>query len=111
VSGSRLQSGGEVSRITKTARAEQDLEEIWFYVAVDNVGAADALLDELENSVRLLATQPKMGRAREELASELRSFPVRRYVVFYRPLVDGIEVVRVLHGARDVTEIAEEGGF
>jgi toxin ParE1/3/4 len=52
-----------------------------------------------------------MGRAREELASELRSFPVRRYVVFYRPLVDGIEVVRVLHGARDVTEIAEEGGF
>ncbi|HWS65126.1 MAG TPA: type II toxin-antitoxin system RelE/ParE family toxin [Steroidobacteraceae bacterium] len=100
-----------MSRITKTARAEQDLEEIWFYVAVDNVGAADALLDELENSVRLLATQPKMGRAREELASELRSFPVRRYVVFYRPLVDGIEVVRVLHGARDVTEIAEEGGF
>ena len=100
-----------MSRITKTARAEQDLEEIWFYVAVDNVGAADALLDEFENSVRLLATQPKMGRAREELASGLRSFPVRRYVVFYRPLVDGIEVVRVLLGARDVTEIAEEGGF
>ena len=49
--------------------------------------------------------------AREELASGLRSFPVRRYVVFYRPLVDAIEVVRVLHGARDVTEIAEEGGF
>jgi toxin ParE1/3/4 len=65
-----------LSRITKTARAEQDLEEIWFYLAVDNVGAADALLDEFENSVRLLATQPKMGRAREELASGLRSFPV-----------------------------------
>ena len=39
------------------------------------------------------AEQPKMGRAREELASGLRSFPVRRYVVFYCPLVDGIEVV------------------
>jgi plasmid stabilization system protein ParE len=38
-------------------------------------------------------------------------FPVRRYVVFYRPLVDGIEVVRLLHGARDVTAIAEEAGF
>jgi len=100
-----------LSRITQTARAEQDLEEIWFYIAVDNVGAADALLDEFDNSCRLLATQPKMGRAREELASGLRSFPVRRYVVFYRPLVDGIEVVRVLHGARDVTEIAEEGGL
>jgi toxin ParE1/3/4 len=79
------------SRVTKTARAEQDLEEIWFYVALDDVAAADALLDEVENCCRLLATQPKMGRAREELASELRSFPVRRYVVFYRSLVDGIE--------------------
>jgi plasmid stabilization system protein ParE len=36
--------------VTKTARAEQDLEEIWFYVALDNVGAADGLLDEFENS-------------------------------------------------------------
>jgi toxin ParE1/3/4 len=100
-----------LSRVTKTARAEQDLEEIWFYVALDNVAAADALLDDFENSCRLLATQPGMGRAREELANELRSFPVRRYVLFYRPLADGVEVVRVLHGARDVTAIADEGGF
>jgi toxin ParE1/3/4 len=100
-----------LSRVIKTVRAEQDLEEIWFYVALDDVVAADALLDDFDNSCRLLATQPKMGRAREELANELRSFPVRRYVVFYRPLVDGIELVRVLHGARDITTIAEEGGF
>jgi toxin ParE1/3/4 len=100
-----------LSRVTKTARAEQDLEEIWFYVALDDVAAADALLDDFDNSCLLLATQPKMGRAREELANELRSFPVGRYVFFYRPLADGVEIVRVLHGARDVTAIADEGGF
>ena len=43
-----------------------------------------------------------MGRSRPELAASVHSFPVARYVVFYRPAADGIEVVRVLHGARDI---------
>jgi toxin ParE1/3/4 len=43
-----------------------------------------------------------MGRAREELAADLRSFPFGRYVIFYMPVQDGIDVVRVLHSARDV---------
>jgi toxin ParE1/3/4 len=43
-----------------------------------------------------------MGRAREELAADLRSFPFGRYVIFYMPVQDSIDVVRVLHSARDV---------
>jgi toxin ParE1/3/4 len=43
-----------------------------------------------------------MGRARPELADQLRSHPFRRYVIFYLPMKDGIDVVRVLHSARDV---------
>jgi toxin ParE1/3/4 len=43
-----------------------------------------------------------MGRARGELAPDLRSFPYGRYVIFYAPIEDGIDVVRVLHSARDV---------
>ena len=46
--------------------------------------------------------QPMMGRARDELAPGVRSFPFGRYVVFYLPLDGGIDVVRVLHGARDI---------
>jgi len=45
---------------------------------------------------------------RAELPS---SFPVGRYVVFYQPQDDGVEVVRVLHSARDIESIAEDGGF
>jgi toxin ParE1/3/4 len=46
-----------------------------------------------------------MGRARNELAADVRSFPVGRYVVFYVPIDAGIDVVRVLHSARDVDAI------
>ena len=92
-------------RITKTVQAERDLDEIWFHIALDNIGAADALLDAIDDRCRLLARQPMMGRARSELAPDLRSFPVARYVIFYSPSADGIEVARVLHGARDIGEI------
>ena len=100
-----------MSIVTKTVRAEQDLEEIWFYIALDNIVAADNLLDDINSSCQLLAMQPQAGRLRPELAPELRSFPVGRYVVFYQPQDDGIEVVRVLHSARDIESIAEDGGF
>lgn len=98
-------------QVTKTVRAEADLDEIWFYIALDNVAAADNLLDDIDSSCQLLAMQPQAGRLRPELVSGLRSFPVGRYVVFYRPQDDGIEVVRVLHSARDIESVAEEGGF
>jgi toxin ParE1/3/4 len=98
-------------QVTKTVRAEQDLDEIWFYIAMDNVEAADNLLDNVDSSCQLLATEPRAGRLRPELAPELRSFPVGRYVVFYRPQDDGVDVVRVLHSARDIESISEEGGF
>lgn len=97
--------------VTKTVRAEEDLDEIWFYIALDNVAAADNLLDDIDSSCQLLAVQPQAGRLRPELAPELRSFPVGRYVMFYRPRDDGIEVVRVLHSARDIEWISEDGGF
>lgn len=45
---------------------------------------------------------PSIGRLHDELAENLRSFPVGRYVIFYLPLLDGIEIVRVLHSARDL---------
>jgi toxin ParE1/3/4 len=50
----------------------------------------------------LLAKQPGMGEARPELAEGLRCFSVGNYLIFFKPLSDGIEVVRVLSGARDI---------
>jgi len=91
--------------VARRPLAEADILEIWDYIADDNPAAADRWVDQLDAQFRLLATQPKMGRARNELAAGVRSFPVGRYVVFYVPLDAGIDVVRVLHSARDIEAI------
>ncbi len=92
-------------RVLRTSKAEEDLLEIWSYIADDNPAAADTLLDDIDAACRTLAANPVSGRAREELAPRLRSFPVGSYIVFYRPMEDGIVVIRVLHGARDLPEL------
>jgi toxin ParE1/3/4 len=92
-------------RVTRRPLAETDIFEIWDYIADDSLAAADRWVDRLDEQFRLLAAQPMMGRARDELAPGVRSFPFGRYVVFYVPLDDGIDVVRVLHGARDIDAV------
>ena len=92
-------------RVTRRPLAEADILEIWDYIADDSLAAADRWVDRLDVQFRLLAAQPMMGRARDELAPGVRSFPFGRYVVFYVPLDDGIDVVRVLHGARDIDAV------
>lgn len=82
--------------------AAADIAEIWDYIAEDSLEQADAWVDRLDKTLQLLATQPKMGRARDELAPGLRSMAFGRYVIFYEPLDHGIDVVRVLHSARDI---------
>jgi len=80
-----------------------DLAEIWAYIAEDSTRHANAFAARLDQEFRMLARQPNIGRERPELLAGLRSIPVERYVVFYIPTSRAIEVVRVLHGARDLT--------
>ena len=92
-------------RVSDAARS--DLDKIWFYVAQDNVDAADRFLRAIVSRFPKLAAMPQIGRAREELSPRLRSFPVGRYIIFYRPMENGVEIVRVLHGARDFPPLFE----
>jgi len=86
-----------------TPRARLDLIEIWQFVADDNPAAADRLLDRIEQTLSMLRDNPRAGRARQELAPEIRSFPVGNYVLFYR-LGDGsIELVRARSGYLDIS--------
>jgi toxin ParE1/3/4 len=96
-----------VAVILKRPRALIDLAEIWAYFAEDSIVNADAFAALIDKKLRLLAKQPGMGRARPELGHGLRSFVVGRYVVFYQPSSKGIEIVRVLHGARDIDATLE----
>ena len=94
-----------MARVTRRPEARADLAEIWDFIAQDSPKRASELLRNLESVFETLASQPMMGRERPELADDLRSFPVGRYVIYYLPWPDGIDVVRVLHAARDVTRL------
>ena len=91
--------------VFKRPKAAEDLEQIWLYIALENPDAATRLLRRIEEKLGRLALFPFMGRARGELGPDVRSFPVSNYIIFYKPLaegVEGIEVIRVLHGREDI---------
>jgi toxin ParE1/3/4 len=84
-----------------SALAEEDLEEIWSYVADDaSPETADRLIDAIIHRFELLAEQPRMGRLRPEFGADVRSFTVENHVIYYRHDGD-VLISRVLHGRRD----------
>ncbi|MGA9543600.1 MAG: type II toxin-antitoxin system RelE/ParE family toxin [Candidatus Sulfotelmatobacter sp.] len=89
-------------------RAFVDLADIWAFIAKDSVKHADRFAALIDSQFGSLARRPHMGRSRPELATDLRSFPVGRYVIFYVPTPKGVEIVRVLHGARDIESVLHD---
>jgi toxin ParE1/3/4 len=89
-------------RFLRSAEAEEDLLKIWLDIAQDNPRAADKMLRHIDEKCVLLAENPKLGRALPELREGMRRWPVGQYLILYRELSDGVEVVRVVHGKRDL---------
>jgi toxin ParE1/3/4 len=85
--------------------AEQDLEDIWVYIASNNQITADKQIAQILNRLPMLAQFPDMGKVRDDLGNQLRSFPIKPYIVFYIRLDDGIEIVRILHQSRDINSL------
>jgi len=95
-------------QVELTAEAEESRIAIWLHVAEHSPDAADRLLERIEEECRLYATQPEMGTPRPDLGRNLRCFAVGQYVVIYRPTEEGIVVLLVIHGARDIPSIFRE---
>lgn len=91
-----------MGQVTRRPLALADLAEIWAFIADDSEANADRFLANLDSKLKLLATQPGMGRQRPELMVGMRSFPFARYLVFFVAQPDGIDIVRVLHSGRDI---------
>ena len=90
-----------MSRPRFSPSSRRDLLEILDNIAKDNLEAALRHVERLEEACWMLARNPLAGTKRDDLLSGLRCWSVGNYVIFYQPLKDGIEVLRVLHGARD----------
>jgi toxin ParE1/3/4 len=91
-----------VAQLRFADRAERDLVDIGSFIAVDSPADAARFIARLEQHCLILAAHPLIGRARDDLLPGLRSIAHGRYVIFYRALDDEVEIVRILHGARDL---------
>lgn len=89
-----------------TPRAEHDLFEIWEYIANDNPQAADRVARAIVLACDLLSNSPLAGRVRKDLAPlPLRFWLVHPYVnycVVYNPESKPLQIIRIIHGARDL---------
>jgi toxin ParE1/3/4 len=95
-------------------KAQEDIDDITYYIAQDNLEAAVAFFEAVESTCAMLSTMPGIGSARDfrnPRFADLRMFPVKKfenYLIFYQSTDEELLVVRVLHGARDIAALFEE---
>lgn len=89
----------------RTQRAEEDLIEIWVHIARDNPAAADRVLDGLDERSRWLMQYPELGRRRPDIAEDVRSIRFGEFLILYRENDKSVEIVRYVHGRRNLNEI------
>ena len=90
------------------AKARDDLDEIWVYVARENgsEAIADRLIDLIAARFELLAGHNRLGRSRDDdLGRGRRSFPVGDYVIVYRVVGANVQILRVVHGRCDLATL------
>lgn len=83
-----------------TPQAEADITAIVLYIAEDNPPAAVRWYEDILRHCRNLGEAPELGVARRDVRPDLRTFPAGNYMILYRMIAEGAEIVRVVHGAR-----------
>jgi toxin ParE1/3/4 len=89
-------------RIRRLPQAIRDVDEIWEWIAAEDMRAADRLGDRIADATDRLTDYPESGTPHPELGPGIRSLVVGRYVVLYRVGPDSVDIVRVVHGAREL---------
>ncbi len=92
-------------RVWRHPKADDDLLEIWLFIARDSVSAADRLLNTIEEKCSMLADHSAIGPARDDIGPGIRILSAGSYLVLYRLRKDRVDIVRVVHGARDLRDI------
>lgn len=95
-----------MARLVISPLAEADLNEILEFIAQDKPEAAVRWVEKIRNACKYIAENPEIGELRPEFnPGQFRSTLVGNYVIFYRPISDGIEIARVVSGARDIRNL------
>ncbi|MCI5139350.1 MAG: type II toxin-antitoxin system RelE/ParE family toxin [Candidatus Electrothrix sp. AR1] len=95
-----------MNKVIFSPEAVKDLEDIWLYIAQDSPDRADNFVDKLRDScMEDLALSPKIGSKRNYLSKDLLALPFKNYMIYYRCRSAQVQIVRVLHGSKDMGAI------
>ena len=95
-----------MNKVIFSPEVVKDLEDIWSYIAQDSFDRADNFIDTLRDFCREdLALSPEIGSGRDYLSKDLLALPFKNYMIYYRCRPAQVEIVRVLHGSRDMGTI------
>ena len=103
-----------MGNVYKHPQVIRDLIDLATYIAVDNMDVSDKFLAAAEETFKQLAQTPKMGRACQfdnPILADVRQQAIkgfRNYLVFYRTRDADVEILRILHGRRDIEAILDE---
>jgi len=92
-------------RLRVTRLAQWDVDQIHDQIAVDKTSAAHRWVERTQKQFKFLAKNPGVGEARDEIRPAIRSFSHGNYVIYFRVTADALEIIRVVHGRRDVDSL------
>jgi plasmid stabilization system protein ParE len=97
-----------------TPEAVADLSEIWSYIASDNTEAADRVEAAIYDACSVVALAPLSGQVRKHFTNRLVRFwtvqPFPNYIIVYRPETQPLQIIRILHGKRNIQRILSRQG-
>ena len=97
-----------MSRYLINILASQDLNEIADYFAEQNLEAGERFFQEFNRRCEQLIAFPNSGKSYAAIREGLRGMPLSGYILFYRVLEDGIEILRVVSGRRDLPSLFDQ---
>jgi len=98
-----------VSKYVLGIPAELDLDEIWEYIAEDNIESADRWVGRLFDAFEAIARNPGIGHTRQDLtAQSILFWPVGAYLVLYRARKERVEIIAVTQGSRDIPSFLKQ---
>ncbi|MGH7037767.1 MAG: type II toxin-antitoxin system RelE/ParE family toxin [Stellaceae bacterium] len=100
-----------MGEIRHTFRARRDLIDLWLLIHEANPAAADRHLQRIEARIEILKHFPEAGQRRRDIAPDARVLVEPPYLILYRLIPGGVQIVRVLHGAKRISRAVFLAGF
>ncbi|MCC5610644.1 type II toxin-antitoxin system RelE/ParE family toxin [Nostoc sp. CHAB 5834] len=89
-------------------KASEDLSEIIDYFVRINIDTGEHFVEKFDKKCKYLANFPNMGRSYENIKADLRGVPLDNYIILYRVVNSGIEIVRVVSGYQNLESLFVE---